>query len=577
MTVRRKAQKKARRPSDPVEAYARAVVGRRIKAGEPVRLACARHLRDLRERKKTGLVWRPTRAAHVFEFFETMLKLEDGSPFVLLPFQKFIVGSLFGWYGPDGTRRFRTAYIEIGKGGGKSPLAAGVGLYGLILDGEAAPEVYAAAVMREQARIMFKDADRMVEAEPELTELVQRQVGSLTIPARSATFRPVSSEHRGLDGLRVHVGLIDELHEHPTAIVVDKIRAGTKRRSQALIFEITNSGWDRTSVCWHHHEYSLRVLRGTDVNVSWFAYVCALDEGDDWRDPRVWVKANPGMAKGLPPKKYLAEQVKEAKGMASRENIVRRLNFCEWTEQEERWLDMDAWIACGREVPEDELVGLCAAGLDVASTQDITAFVMAFGPDEEGFVRVLPRFWIPEETLSARGSGRTEQDRLALQGWASHGFIRTTPGNVVDHDQIEREILEDVERFGVGEIAFDRWNVTQLVTHLKDHIGDERVIDFAQTIAGMSAPSKELESLVAGGKLLHGGNPVLQWMASNVSIRYGPDEQIKPDKQRSREKIDGIVALVMALGRLMQDRGEEENIYDQRVAAGQDPFTSVQV
>ena len=564
-----------RAPADPVKEYAQKVRAGRIKAGRPVRLACERHLRDMRERKKTGLVWELGRALKAIEFFRTMLVLEDGAPFVLLPFQQFIVGSVFGWYASDGTRRFRTAYIETGKGSGKTPMAAGVGLYGLIMDDEPAPEVYAAAVTREQAKIVFKDAYRMVESESELKDLVQRQVGSLTIPGRSATFRPVSSEHRGLDGLRVHIGLIDELHEHPTGIVVDKIRAGTKRRKNALLFEITNAGWDRTSVCWHHHEYSIKVLEGTRDNPSWFAYVCALDEGDDWRDPKVWPKANPGMRAGLPPVKYLREQVEEAKGMASKENIVRRLSFCQWTEQEERWLDMEAWAACGEKpVHAEELEGeACFAGLDMASTQDITAYVMVFGPDDEGFIRVVPRFWIPEETLTAKGSGRTEQDRHMLRQWVDEGHITVTPGKVVDYDLIEESILADAEKFPVTEIAFDPWGVTQLVTHLQDRLG-ERVTKHPQNMAQMSAPSKELEKLVAAGRLLHGGNPVMRWMASNVAIKYGPDGQIKPDRQRSREKVDGIVALAMAIGRAMVCSPAEDQ-FAARIARGEEPIQCV--
>jgi len=502
------------------------------------------------------------------EFFSEMLLLEDNVPFRLLDFQQFIIGSVFGWYAKDGTRRFRTAYIETGKGSGKTPMAAGVGLYGLIADDEPAPEIYAAATAREQAKIVFLDATRMVGAQKELRDLVQQQVGSLTIGAKNAVFRAVSSEHRGLDGLRVHFGLIDELHEHPTGIVVNKIRAGTKRRRNALLFEITNSGWDRTSICWQHHEYSQRVLEGTTDNPSWFAYICALDDGDDWRDERVWIKANPGMRAGLPTKKYLSEIIHQAKGMPSQENIVRRLNCCEWTEADERWLDMDAWVTCGVEpVRAEDLEGEeCIAGLDMSSTQDITAFVKVF--EVNGKYLVLPRFWIPEQTLDAQGSGRSEQDRLMLRQWVDEGFITTTPGNVVDYDLIRSAILEDAERFSIREIAFDRWNSTQLVTQLIDHMGEERIIQFSQAMSAMSAPSKELEKVVVDGALLHGGNPVLRWMASNVTIRFGPDGQIKPDRDRSRDKIDGIVALIMALGRLTAQPDPGPSVYAERYAAG---------
>lgn len=551
----------ARRPAtDSVSAYARAVAAGRVVAGKPVRLACERHLRDLKQQKKLKLEWRAAKAALAIQFFEDMLVLEDGAPFRLQPFQQFIVGALFGWYSTDGHRRFRTAYVETGKGSGKSPLAAGIGIYALVADGEPAPEVYSAAVTHDQAKIVFKDAYRMVEASPELAELVKLQVGSLTIPDQSATFRPVSSEHRGLDGLRVHVGLIDEFHEHPTSLVVDKIRAGTKRRRDALLFIITNSGWDRTSACWKHHEYSIRVLEGTVDNEAWFAYVCALDEGDSWEDPKVWAKANPGIDAGLPPKKYLAEQVKEAQGMPAKENIVRRLNFCEWTEQSERWLDMSLWDACpSTPVKESDLRGQpVRAGLDMGSTTDLSALMLLFGPDDRGFYDALPFFWIPAATLAAKDSGRSEEDRLRLNEWARQGFIRTTNGDTTDYDQVEADVLAELAKYQLSRLNFDRWNVTQLVTHLKDRLGEERVVDFSQAMAAMTAPTKELEKVVRDGKLRHGGNPVLRWMASNVALMFGRNEQVKPDRERSGDKIDGVVALIMALDAAMREpRGTE--------------------
>jgi len=554
------------RATDPVGAYARAVVAGKIVAGRLVVLACKRHLADL---KRKGLEWRPEAARRAIDFFRVMLVLEDGQPFELLPFQQFIVGSVFGWYSADGGRRFRTAYIETGKGSGKTPTAAGVGLHGLIADGEPAPEVYSAAVTRDQAKIAFLDAKRMVDANEELKELVTPQVLSLTIPAKSATFRPVSSEHRGLDGLRPHIGLIDELHEHPTGLVVDKIRAGIKRRKNALIFEITNSGWDRTSVCWQHHEYSVKVLEGRSENDRWFAYVCQLDDGDEWTDESVWEKANPGMRYGLPPIKYLREQVAEAQGMPSKENIVRRLNFCQWTEQSERWLEMAEYDAC----PADPIPAVagrpCMAGLDAASTNDLTAFACAF-QGEDGAVEVLVRFWIPERSLDAQGSGRSVADRLRLAEWARQGWITTTSGDTTDYDQVERDILETLEAYELRRLSFDRWNVTQLVTHLIDALGEERVVAFPQTLAAMSAPTKELERLIRDHALRAGGNPVLRWMASNVALQYGPNEAVKPDKTKSGEKIDGIVALIMAVDGWMRWAGEGESVWDQRAAAGEE-------
>lgn len=556
---RRASSRRAAPPEHPTTAYALDVVEGRVVAGPWVRLACKRHLEDLKHQAARGLAWRPELADKVFEFFRGLLKLEGGVPFEPLPFQLFILGSLFGWYRLDGTRRFRTAYVETGKGSGKTPLAAGIGLYCLILDDEPAPEVYSAATMKDQAAIAWRDAKRMVEAEPELLELVSVQVASLTIPASVAVFRPVSSEARGLDGLRPHCGLIDELHEHPTGTVVDKIRAGIKRRRNALILEITNSGFDRTSVCWAHHEYSIRVLEGTDANDTWFAFVCALDDGDEWTDERVWEKANPGVRYGLPPASYLRDQVTEAQGMPSKENIVRRLNFCEWTEQADRWLDMAAWDACPADpVPVEALRGRAVmAGLDAASVSDLCSLVVTAQADD-GAVDVFCRFWIPARSLEVAASKRSEADRLRLLQWVDEGWITATDGNTTDYDQVEAECLEVLGGCELRRLSYDRWNVTQLVTHLERVLGDDRVVNFAQTLGMMTAPCHELERLVRDGKLRHGGNPVLRWMASNVALQMGPNETCKPDKVRSGEKIDGVVGLVMSLDGWMREAGDED-------------------
>jgi len=331
---------------DDASAYAIDVLEGRVLAGKPVRQACERHVQDWNSQKETGLKWRADLAQEAIEFFEEVLTVEvrnEVRPFTLEGFERFIVGSIFGWHNPDGTRRFRTAYVEIGKGGGKTPLAAGIGLYGLVADGEQSPEVYAAAVTAEQARICFRDAARMVERNSDLKQLLEERVSSIYYPGRGGVFRPVSSEHRGLDGKRVHIALIDELHEHMTDLVVEKMRAGTKARRNALIFEITNAGVEMTSVCWQHHEYSLKVLEGTFDDPAWFAYVCALDEGDDWMsDESCWIKANPGLGAILPIE-YLREQVRTARGMPTKQAMVARLNFCQWVQQAVTWIPTEEW------------------------------------------------------------------------------------------------------------------------------------------------------------------------------------------------------------------------------------------
>ena len=580
------------RPADPVTSYAQAVVSGEIMAGRLVRLACARHLRDLEEGPKRGLVWKPDLAERIIRFF-SHLRLADGGfegqPFHLQPFQQFVVGSLFGWVGTDGFRRFRTAYCEMGKGSGKSPLAGGVGLYGLVADSEPAAEIYSAATTREQAGILFRDAKRLVDSSPSLKSRVEPGVGNLAYG--NSFFRPVSSEHKGLDGKRPHMALIDEVHEHPTPLVVDKMRAGTKNRRQALIFEITNSGHDRTTVCWHHHDYSARVLEGTVNNDSWFAYVCQLDpcekcrgegkdqpsEGceacDDWRDEKVWLKANPGLGTILP-SKYLREQVEEARGMPAKEAIVKRLNFCVWTEVATRAIPVDKWDACAHNIDTASLRGReCYGGLDIGSTSDFTAFVLFFPHDDSETVSVridpkdeergertflrrsytlLPFFWLPQSPRR-----RDEKTAATIEMWRRQGHIRTTPGEVVDYDVVLDELKKISQVYDLKKLAFDRgFQGCQMGTNLMKEFGEKVIESFPQGILSMAAPFREFLELIILGRLHHGDDPVMRWMISNCAAEQRGG-LIKPSKDHSAEKIDGVTAAVMALAKAMTQVSEE--------------------
>lgn len=545
-------------PKDPATKYAREVVKGKIVAGKWVRFACERHLRDLEEGPKRGLVWRPEKAEHVFGFFRA-LRLADGehagAPFELGGWQKFIVGCLFGWYGVDGYRRFRTSYTEIGKGNGKTPLAAGLGLYMMIGEGAHGAECYSAAVGRDQAGIMFRDAVRFRQASPALVNATVEHAANISFPALGSFFRPISSEGRGLDGKRVFFAGVDELHEHASSVVLDKMRAGTKGWPDALIFMITNSGYDRHSVCYQQHEYSLKVLEGVIQNDAHFAYVCALDDDDLLPDPktglerwmvdeRCWLKVNPNLGVSIQPR-YLRELVAEAREMPSKRNIVARLNFCVWTEQATRWLPMEKWDACAEPVVPADLIGReCFGGLDLATVNDLAALAWVFPPVAAGERwKVLVRFWIPDENIAQR----VKKARVPYDVWVRQGLVEATPGNVIDYDVIRARILQDCEQFRVREIAIDRWNATQISTQLQEE--GLTVSLFGQGFASMSAPSKELERLVTGEELAHGGNAVLRWNASNCAAAQDPAGNIKPDKAKSSEKIDGIVATIMALGR----------------------------
>ena len=557
--------------SDPTTRYATAVVAREVVAGPWVRLACERHLRDLDEAPTRGYRFEPEAAAHVFAFFDQFLRIPDGAdagkPFTLEPFQQFLVGSLYGWLDETtGYRRFRVGYVELGKGNGKSPMGAGLCLYSLVADGERGAEVYTAAVSRDQAVISYRDAKRMAEASPELARALQIYRSSYTMVYHAggdSFLRALSSEGGMQSGIRPHFALLDEVHEHRTAEVVDKLRAGTKARRQALIIEITNSGFDRKSVCWAHHEYTRQILESAIPNDRWFGYIASLDEGEDpFEDRACWVKANPGLGAILP-EAYLEEQLEEARGMPSKRNIVMRLNFCVWTEQATRWIDLDVWDRNDAEVVEEELAGRpCFAGLDMSSTTDLTALVLVFPPpedDPEGRLSVVPRIWCPAESIVRR----SRRDGVPYDQWAAEGHLIATEGDVVDYDAVRAEVNDLGSSFDVREIAIDRWNSTQLQTQL---LGDGfEVVKFGQGFASMSTPTRELERLLLAGRLAHGGHPVLRWMATNVSVTQDPAGNIKPDKAKSGERIDGIVALIMAVGRwAVAPSAEESNLYDER-------------
>lgn len=561
-------------PADPVLAYVEAVTRGDEIAGPWVRLACERHQRDLEDGHKRGLVWDQEAADAGIEFFGFLRLPEgdigedgtvDGDPFVLMPWQQFIVGSLDGWRLTDGSRRFRTAYVEAGKGSGKTPLAAGMGLKGIVADGEAAAEVYTAGVTRDQASYLLTDARRMALASTALSSRLDIGAHNIAAPKTNSFMRSVSSEGRSLDQKRVYMALVDEIHEHPDGVVVNKMRAGTKGRRNALIFEITNSGYDRHSICWQHHDYSTKVLQGLVENDSWFAFVCALDDGDDWTDEAVWPKADPGLGVTIP-LRYLREQVQEAIGMPANEDLVKRLNFCIWTERSAGMFDLARWDA-GSGEPQLKKGQRVWIGLDLASTTDIAA--LAIIAPREGKVIIEPepglheeqpvtfldvemRFWVPAEGARKR----SQRDHVPYTDWIRDGFMTATTGDVVDQDFIKAAIQELSVRYSVADIGYDPWNAIKLIVELKAE--DAPVTEVRQGFGTLNAPTKQLLELVAAGRLRHGGQPVLRWMASNAVAEVDAAGNLKPSKKLSTERIDGIAALVIAIERWIADAGEAE-------------------
>jgi phage terminase large subunit-like protein len=534
-----------------VDRYAHDVDTGAIVAGPLVRLACDRHLRDRHAAAKKaghplGLFFHAEAANHIIEFFEGVLRLPDtldadGNPipFLLTPANTFIVGSIFGWKMPTGYRRFREAYVEEGKGNAKTPLAAGIGLYGLTMDGEIAAEIYSVATGIDQARICWRDADRMVEASPDLGDLIYRSADNLAYAATYSWFRPLTKEKRGKSGPRPHMVVFDEEHEYADAVVVNKMRAGMKRRRQPLSLGITNSGFDRTSVCWHHHEHARKVLEGVVEDHRLFAYVCALDEGDDpLTDRRCHIKANPNLGIVIQ-QEYLDRQVENARNIPSETSTVLRLNFCVWSQAHTPAWDMAKWRQCGALAFTDaDLVGRpCWGGLDLGQNDDFCAWARLW--DLDTYVAVKMRFWLPRVALTKYPDRPYEQ-------WEREELLEVTEGDTTDIDLIEEAVLEDARTDGVLEIAYDRRFANQLALHLQG--AGLTMVDTPQGYA-LNESIKSVAKLIADVELAHGNHLIMTWMMDNTVLRTGRNKEVRLDKDAAKEKIDGPSALVMANAR----------------------------
>jgi len=531
----------------------------------------------LRNRKKRGIKWDKNAALRTIGYFHDVLHLAggefEGKPFILLDWECFVVGSLFGWKAADGFRRFRVGYIETAKGSGKSPLLAGIGLYMLTADNEPRAEVYSAATKRDQATILFRDAVAMVEQSPALSSRLKISGSkgnewNLYYLETGSFFRPVSSEDRGVgqSGPRPHCGLLDEIHEHPTNAMVEFMRAGMKQRRQALNLMITNSGHDRKSPCFGYHDYGAKVAAGELQDDSFFSYICALDEKDDpLNDESCWIKVNPSLPH-TPGLKYLREQVREAKGMPSKESIVRRLNFCEWVDSSDPWISRDRWMACVNdiELPEEPLP--CVAAIDLSGKTDLTALTLEFKlPDESR--SAFTWYWTPRDTLREREN----RDRSPYTQWVNAGDLIAVDGRSIDYAWIAQQIKELNEDYQIKILAFDRWRISDLIRELDeagvecymakieiDNDGKEEVIPaegqgfgiamlpHGQGYKDMGPAVDDLEGVVLNNTIIIQDNPVTNMCAANAVLQTDPAGNRKFAKQKSTGRIDGMISLAMA-------------------------------
>ena len=485
-----------------------------------------------------------------------------GRPFILQPWQKKFIRKLFGYVNKDGTRRYRTAYLEIPRKNGKSELAAAIALYLLFADGEPGAEIYSAAADREQASLVFNAAATMVRKSKSLSK-ISRIIDSqkrIVFYKKNSFYRAISSEAYSKHGFNPHAVVYDELHVAPNRDLWDTLQTSMGARRQPLMLAITTAGYDRNSICWEVHEYARQVRDGVIKDPSFLPVIYSADPEDDWTDEKVWAKANPNL--GVTIKlDFLRQECQRAKEIPAYQNTFRRLYLNQWTQQDTRWIDMEAWRECGGKVDYEELANLrCWAGVDLSTTTDISSCALVFEPDSDGVVHVLSYNWVPRENIAAR----VRRDRVPYDLWAQQGHITATEGNVIDYDYIRIAITDEIKRrFPLLQVVgYDPWNATKWAIDLESE--GVPVMEVRQGFKTMSPACKELERLIIGRKLRHNNNPVLTWAMNNLVVAQDPAGNIKPAKDKSTERIDPAVAVIIAISTMLQSEAPEESAYESR-------------
>jgi phage terminase large subunit-like protein len=555
---------------DRLNAYAQRITDGTETAGPWERLAVARYLRDLARQgaPEFPYVLDDRLGARECYFLELLphIKGEWAKPVYvdgkfsyaklrLEDWQIFIEFQLFGWVHMETRlRRFRRSYEEIARKNAKSTRGAGRMLYLLTADGEPGSHCYSAATTGDQAREVFDVARNMSLREPEFLQRFGVDVGKhdITVPTTASSFKPLNAEGSTLDGLNVHGGLVDEVHAHKRRDLWDVLDTATGARSQALLSAITTAGTNRAGICYELRDYTCKVLQRVVDDETWFGIIFTIDEGDDWRDPAVWRKANPNLGISVKPDSLEAAS-RKAQAMPSAQANFLTKNLNVWVSSDSAWMDMTAWDACANRALTVESVEHlpCWIPLDLASKVDVAAAPRLFYDKERDHYYLISRFWLPERAVA---TGRNSQ----YDGWVRAGHMNATDGEVIDFDQIEDALRSDVARLDVQELPYDPWQATQLAGRLQAE--GAPMVEYRQTVATMSEPMKTFEALVLQRKLTHDGNPVMTWMVSNVVCHLDAKDNIYPRKEREENKIDGPVATIMGIGRILAGVSEEETI-----------------
>lgn len=501
-------------------------------------------------------------AQDAIDFFPSELQLIEGEhankPFRLEPWQQAVTACLFGWLHEDGTRRYREAMVYVARKNGKTPWAAGLAALVMFEDREPGAQLYCAAAELEQAKLIYRHVSGMIVRNPEMAQRarVYRSLKSIEYAEEGVVFKALSSDADTKHGLGAHLVIVDELHAHRDGELVDVLLTSTAARREPLVLYITTADYARESVCNEKYDYACKVRDGAIADPSFLPVVFEATLEDDWTDPATWAKANPNLGVSVR-RDYIERECKRAQERPTYENTFKRLHLNIRTQQDVRWIPIAKWQACGAPVDPEALRGRdCYAGIDLSMKLDIAGYGLVFPPtDDDPLWRVLMRFYCPKENARER----EKRDRVPYIAWADQGLIKLTPGNVIDYDWIAADLLEDARTYQLREAAYDPWNATQFAIKLQAE--GAPMVEFRQGFASMSEPTKELERLVVSREFAHGGDPVLGWMASHVAVEYDPAGNVKLSKRKSTERIDGLVMIVMGIGRAMVRPQAEPSIF----------------
>jgi phage terminase large subunit-like protein len=548
----------------PAEQYARDILDEKILSCKYVKNACDRYFKDREFGEERGIYFNEKKAIKAINFSAALKHFKSdaaGKSFIQEPWQQFITWNLYGFERANGKRRFTQAYISIPKKNGKSTYAAFIAVKGLMVDGEAAAEIYTAATTRDQAKEVFTFAKKMLE-KSQLKSYVQLLAQSITFEEAASFLRPLSSEADSFEGKNPHVAIIDEYHVNKTDELYTNIKSAMVARPQPLILVITTRGYNKNGPCYQMDKIAIKILDGSLEQDNFFSVIYTIDESDNWEDPKNWAKANPNYGISVLPD-ALKDNYIDAVNDPTKQVPFKTKNLNLWVDSEKTWIPDKDFMKCAFKIDLEKLIGRkCYGGLDLASVNDTTSLILVFPDEETEMIDVLCFFWLPDMTYTIR----IKKDGVNYDIWANDGFIDLTPGNVTDYNYIFSKITGFTKNgdkttepgiadlYNLQSIAYDRYNATQLVIDLTD-AGIE-MSKFGQGFVSMSTPTKAIQKLMLSGKFNHGGNPVLRWQCGNVHILRDAADNIKIDKSKSSDKVDGMVALAMAYGEYLTAQSE---------------------